>query len=153
MPVVGTPRVFDKKFAFLLRLDGFSRFGFNKVSGLDVEIAQIKYYEGGSLLPQKSLGRAEFKDLVCERGACQDFDAYVWMSSALNAAANIGLREPLYKRNGTLWVLERDGSIAKEYMLFGVFPVMFSAGEWDNNADETVIEKLTLAYDYFQRLR
>jgi phage tail-like protein len=150
MPIVGTPRTFNKKWAFQILFDGFSWAGFSKCSELKVTIAQIKHSEGGSIIPHKGIGRAEFPDLSLERGATRgDRDMYIWMSSVVSAPANIGLKEVACKRNADLVQLDRDGEIMQRYSLFGCFPVEYTAGDWDNNADEIVIEKMTIAYDYF----
>lgn len=152
MSVVGTPRTYDKKFAFLLEIDGFTSMRFAKVGPLEVEIAEVKQYEGGSLTPDKSPGRVDFKDITCERGATQtDFDMYLWLVSVYNAASNTGLIEPLFKRHGDLVQLNRAGLPIKRWTIFGAWPKMFTAGDWDNNADENVIEKLVLCYDRFVR--
>ncbi len=152
MPVVGTPRTFDKKFSFQVIIDGFTSFGFQKMSALEAEVAEVKQYEGGTLIPNKSAGRVEFKDVTLERGATVlDRDALIWFQMVVLAPANVGLRDPVYKRNLHLVQKERDGTIVKAWSLFGAWPKVFTAGEWDNTVDENVIEKLTLCYDYFIR--
>jgi phage tail-like protein len=152
MATVGLPRTFDKKFAFLLNIDGFGWAGFTKCSELKVDVAQVKQYEGGTLLAQKSAGRADYADISLERGATRgDIDMYTWMSMVIAGPANMGVKEMAYKRHADLLQLDRDGEILKRYSIFWAWPTSFSAGDWDNNADENVIEKLTLAYDYFIR--
>jgi phage tail-like protein len=152
MAIVGQPRTFDKKFAFQLHLDGFGYAGFSKCSALKIDVAQIKHYEGGTLLPQKSAGRADFTDITLERGSVRrDLDMYTWMSQVISGPANLGVKEAAYKRCGDLVQLDRDGEVLKRYSIFWAFPTSFEAGEWDNGADENVIEKLTLAYDYYIR--
>jgi phage tail-like protein len=150
MPIVGTPRIFDSKFAFLVQIDGFSWAGFSKCSAIKSTISEVKHYEGGSLLPYKSLGRGEFANVTLERGATRgDADMYIWMSMALSGPANLGVKEVAYKRNADFVQLDRDGEVLKRYTLFGCMPVEYEAGEWDNTSDEKVIEKLVIAYDYF----
>jgi phage tail-like protein len=152
MPKVGQPRTFNKKFSFLLSIDGFNWAGFSKCSELKVTVAEVKQYEGGTLLAQKSAGRAEFANVTLERGAVtNDIDMYLWMSEVISGPTNLGVKEVAYKRHGDLIQLDRDGEILKRYSLFWAWPTEFTAGEWDNNADENVIEKLVLAYDYFVR--
>jgi hypothetical protein len=48
--------------------------GFQKASELSVEVANVQYFEGGSLIPNKSPGRLTFSDVTLERGATQDRD-------------------------------------------------------------------------------
>lgn len=152
MPVIATPRVFDKKFAFRVEIDGFFSAGFRKMSELTAEIAEIKQYEGGALTPNKSLGRVDYKDVTLERGATRtDFDAYAWFAQAINAGANTGLGDQLVKRHLDVIQMDRSGLITKRWTLFNAWPKAFTAGDWDNDADENVIEKLTLAFDWWVR--
>lgn len=149
--IVGTPRSFDKKFAFLIEIDGFTYFGFSKCSELKCEVAEITHYEGGTLIPNKSAGRLKFGDITIERGATRDVDMFLWFGNVANAPANIGLTEVGYKRHMDIIQLDRDGTPLKRWSLFNAWPKEFTAGEWDNNVDENVVEKLVLCYDYFVR--
>ncbi len=150
MPVVGVPKVFDKKFSFLVQIDGYTSMAFSKMSGLEAEVAEIKQYEGGALIPNKSAGRLEFKDVTLERGATrQDRDSLIWFATVALQPIS---KEPLYKRTLRLIQNERNGETAKMWMLVGAWPKNFVAGDWDNTVDENVIEKLTLCYDYFVRI-
>lgn len=152
MAFIGTAKTFDKKFSFKVFIDGYLHFGFMKMSALEAEVADIKYYEGGALIPNKSAGRLEFKDVTLERGATRlDFDSLLWFHQVALAPANIGFADPFYKRNVTVIQYERDGSPIKGWTLFGAWPKQFTAGDWDNTVDENVIEKIVLCYDYFQR--
>lgn len=154
MAVVATPRTFDKKFSFLVFIDGFLSAGFSKCSAIEAEFAEIKHYEGGTLIPNKSPGRLDFKDITLERGATRlDFDAYAWFQTIANAAANVGLKEPFFKRHLDLAQLDRDGEIMKVYTVVNAWIKTLTVGEWDNGADENVIEKMVLCYDYFFRTK
>lgn len=152
MPNVGQPRTFNKKWAFALSIDGFNWAGFTKCSELKVTAAVVEHFEGGSMLPQKSAGRAKFENLTLERGAVSsDIDMYLWMSEVVSGPMNLGLKEVGYKRNADLIQLDRDGEILKRYSLIWAWPTEYVAGDWDNSSDDAVIEKLVLAYDYFVR--
>lgn len=149
MPIVGAPRAFDKKFKFVVEVDGFQSAGFQKCSELSVEVANIEYYEGGSLTPNKSPGRLKFADITLERGATQDLDLFNWLKDVANVAANAGLVDPAYKRNADIVQQDRDGTTLKRWRIKGAWPVKFVAGSWDNEADENVIESITLTIDSF----
>lgn len=150
MPVLGTPRSFHKKFKFIVEIDGLASAGFQKASELSVEIANVQYYEGGSLIPNKSPGRLTFADVTLERGATMDRDLFDWFTQVADASANIGLKEPLFKRNLDIVQQDRDGSTLRRWSLTGAWPVKFVAGDWDNEADENIIESVTLTYDFFE---
>ena len=47
------------------------------------------------------------------------------------------------------WLAYRQRATLRRWRLTGAWPVKFVAGEWDNNADENVIESVTLTYDVF----
>jgi phage tail-like protein len=150
MTVIGTPRTFHKKFKFIVEIDGVASAGFQKCSELSIEVANVEYHEGGALIPNKSPGRLKFADVTLERGATQDHDLFDWLSEVADAAANAGLNEPEFKRNLDIVQQDRDGSTLRRWSLTGVWPVKFVAGAWDNEADENVIESVTLTYDFFQ---
>jgi phage tail-like protein len=151
MPVIGTPRTFHKKFKFIVEIDGVASAGFQKCSELSVEVANVQYSEGGALIPNKSPGRLTFADVTLERSATQDQDLFDWMQQVADASANAGLNEPEFKRNLDIVQQDRDGSELRRWRLNNAWPVKFVAGDWDNEADENVIESVTLTYDFFER--
>ena len=158
----GQPRSFHDRFKFLVDIDGFISAGFNKCSELSVEAAKIEYYEGGALIPNKSPGRLTYTDLTLERGATEEADMFAWFDQvgrAATLASNLGGagsgsgdKEPTFKRNLDIIQLDRDGEVLVRWRVFNAWPMKFTAGEWDNDSDEKVIEMVTLAYDYFERI-
>ena len=145
----GTPRSFFKKFKFVVEIDGVAYAGFQKCSQLEAEIAIIEQWEGGSLVADKSLGRVKFTNITLERGATNDLDLWNWFKTAIDAAANVGLKDSEIKRNLDVVQQDRDGSELRRWNVFEAMPAKFVAGEWDNNSDENVIEKIELAIKYF----
>lgn len=145
----GTSKVFHKKFKFVVEIDGVVSAGFQKCSELSVEIAKIEQHEGGSLIPNKSPGRATYTDITLERGATQDQDLFDWMSEIIDAAANIGTDDPDFKRDLDIVQQSRSGNELRRWNVARAWPTKFVAGDWDNDADENVIESVTLTYDYF----
>jgi phage tail-like protein len=145
----GVPKTFDKKFSFLVDIPLYGDAAFTKCSGLEVEAAEIKQYEGGSLIPNKSPGRLDFKDITLERGVTTSRDSLRWF--AMVALGPLQL-EPIIKRIVTIRQLDRLGGTTKIWQLLGAWPKQFTAGEWDNTVDENVIEKVVISYDFFIRL-
>jgi len=150
MAIIGTPRVFHKRWKFIVEVDGMSSAGFQKASEVSGEVANIQYSEGGSIIPNKSPGRLTVTDVTLERGATQDHDLHDWFTQVVDAAANAGLNEPAFKRGIDIVQQDRDGSELRRWRLHNAWPVKFVAGEWDNEADEVVIESVTLTYDFFE---
>jgi phage tail-like protein len=147
--VVGSARSFYKKFKFIVEIDGVAYAGFQKCSALEAEVAVVEQNEGGSLIPDKSPGRVKFSDLTLDRGATDDLDLFNWFKEVVDASANSGLTDPNYKRNLDIVQQDRDGSTLRRWRVTRAWPTKFTAGEWDNDADENVMESVTLAYDYF----
>lgn len=148
--VLGVPRTFHKKFKFLVEIDDISVAGFQKCSALEAEVAKIEQSEGGSLIPNKSPGRVTFSDITLERGATDDRELYDWWLQVVDAAAQLGLDEPDFKRNLDIVQLSRSGAELRRWRVEGAWPTKFVAGEWDNESDENVIQTITLAIDSFQ---
>ncbi len=149
MAIIGQPRSFAKRHRFLLEIDGVSHAGFAKCSELSVEVASVQYWEGGSIIPNKSPGRLTFPDVTLERGVTTDRDLFDWFQDVAITSSGLGLTDPNYKRNLDIVQLDRDGTTLRRWTLYRAWPVKFVAGEWDAEADETVIEKVTLTFDYF----
>jgi phage tail-like protein len=152
MPVLGQPRSFHRSFLFGIEIDSFLSANFQKCSELTWEVAENKHYEGGTLIPHKSPGRVEFKDITLERGATFNREMYEWAKSVVDAAANAGLVDEFYKRNLDIVQRDRDGSTLRRWRVYGAWPKTFTAGEWNNDSDDIVIEKMTLSYDFFEEV-
>ena len=141
---------FHKKFKFVIEEAGLAVAAFQKASELSVEAAKVEYFEGGSLIPDKSPGRLTFTDVTLERGVTIDRDLYDWFLDVANAAADTGLNEPDFKRTLDIVQQDRLGNELRRWRLVNAWPMKFTAGDWDNEADENVIEQVTLTYDYFE---
>lgn len=152
MAIIGTPRSFHKKFKFVVEIDGLSYAGFQKCSELSAEVVSVQYFEGGSLIPNKSPGRLTFADVTLERGATQDHDLFDWFQDVAITSSGLGLAGEAYKRNLDIVQQDRDGTTLRRWSLARAWPVKFVAGDWDNEADENVIESVTLTYDFFELL-
>lgn len=150
MPVVGNPRIFHKKFAFVVEIERVASAAFTKMSSLEAEIAKVEQWEGGALIPDKSPGRVTVTDVTLERGVANgDSDLYQWWLEVVRMSANSGLPTPFYKRQVDTIQLDRDATVLRRWILDGSWPTKMVVGEWDNEADENVIEMCTLTFDTF----
>jgi len=154
MPVIGTPRVFQKKFAFQVEIDQVASAAFTKCSSLEGEVAKVEQWEGGRLIPDKSPGRLTISDVTLERGVANgDSDLYEWWLDVVRMTANQGLVSPLYKRPVDIIQMDRDQTELKRWTLDNAWPTKFTAGDWDNTADENVVEMLVLTFDTFDKIK
>lgn len=148
---IGKSRKFHKKYKFIVEIDNFTSSQWQKCSELSAEIAKIEQWEGGALIPNKSPGRVTFSDITLDRGATEDEELFKWYKQVANVAANSGAVDDEYKRNGNVVQQDRNGKSLRRWFVSQGWPVKFVAGDWDNNADENVMESTTMTYDYFDR--
>lgn len=148
--VIGKPRSYHKKFKFVFEMDEINSARFQKCSELKAEIAVIEQYEGGDILPEKEAGRMKVSDITLERGATGDLDLWNWFDQTASMISETGLVDPEYKRDGDLVQLDRDGTERRRWSCKQAFMKSFSAGSWDNDADENVIETCELAMHHFE---
>lgn len=157
---IGEQRELFAKHLFLVEIDPDISAGFQKCSELSAEAAKIEYHEGGSIIPWKIPGRITMADLTLERGASTSQKFYEWAMQVADASAGyIGTRgsgalTPLYMKQMDIIQLDRDATTEKRvWRVFNVWPQKFMAGDWDNTADDVVIESLTLTFDYFKLIK
>ena len=144
-------RLLIEAFNYQLNIDSFSFASFSKLTQLATTTTVAEYREAGALLPIKDPNEISFGNFTLEGGASDDLTFYNWNN---HIAQNImgfgtGLPVALDKRNATLYCLGRDKTVIKKIHIFGAFPVEFVVGDWDSDQDKVLIEKLTIAYDYF----
>lgn len=151
MTILGTPTRYHHKYRYIVEIDDFARAAFTKCSALEAEVAKIETWEGGALTAHKEPGRVTFSDITLERGATADEDAYAWFKDVVAAYKDAGLVTPDFYRNVDIVQLDRAGNSLRRWTCEEAWPVKFTAGEWDNEADEAVIEMLTLTFRLFKQ--
>lgn len=144
--IQGVVRSYYKKFKFIVEIQGVVWAGFQTCGDIAIEVAKVEHHEGGSLIPNKAPGRVTVPDVELTRGATDDVDLYAWSQQTV-AIGGI-LIDPSHKRTVSIIQQDRAGGELRRWDLIGAWPVRWKAGDWDNNADENVIESITLAYDY-----
>lgn len=153
MPVVGSPRVFEDKFKFIVEIDGVSHAGFSKCSALEIEIEKIEYREGGRLTAHKSPGLVNISDITLERGAVvDDADLYNVFVKVVDMASESGDVEDTFRFNFDVVVLDRDNSPLKRWRFTNCWINKFVGGEWDNSSSEKTIEMVTITVEKVKRV-
>jgi phage tail-like protein len=149
---LASTRTLYEAFNFGLSIDGGTTSGFSKVSELRTNISTTTYREAGSVLNIKDPNEVDFTDITLETGVSNDLTFYTWTTNIIQAIMGAigGLPVQLDKRNATIYCYNRDKSIGKKIHIYDAFPVAFVAGEWDNNEDRVIIERLTLTFDYYE---
>lgn len=153
MPIIGTPRKRHHRWKFVVEIAGIVSAGFQAAGPLEAESATVAISEGGSIIPHKSAGRATFAKVTLSRGATSDRDMYDWWLQTANAAANGGAVDEDLKRSFDIVQQDRDGTELRRWRIFNAFSTKFTAGDWDNESDEFVIEQVEIDYDYFDLIQ
>jgi phage tail-like protein len=151
-PIVGTKKFVHQRSAFLVEVPGIGTAVFQKCSELKMEVEVSSIREGGTLTPHKQPALVSYPDITLERGMSSDGGLYDWSQLVADAAQQSGLVEPEYKKTIDIVQIDRARKPRLRFRLYGAFPVGYVAGEWDNESSEFVIEKMTIAYDYFKRI-
>lgn len=154
MAVTGEPRDFYKRFKFVVEIDGLPNSGYEKAGPIESETAVIEAWEGGGIVAAaKDPGRVSFTDVVLAKGATRDEDLWNWYKSVSDGSKNAGDVSPKYKKNLDIVQQDRDGTTLARWRLFDAWPKRFKGGDWDNTADENVMEEVTLVFRYFDRIK
>jgi hypothetical protein len=121
MTVLGQPRVFHKKFKFRVECNG--------IGGLANGVAGFRSCSELS----HEIAKVEYSEggtLIPNK-----------------SPGRVTFSDITLERGATQ---DRDNSILRRWRLNGAWPVKFVGGDWDNEADENVIESVTLTYDFYE---
>lgn len=145
------------------------RLGFHDVQMPKRTTNKISYREGiDPDINQLAPGLSTTEDIVMSRGtiiADANGEFYKWISAVHNPTAGHVGREALsarasnaaahrFRKDVTIQMLDREGKVARQWILYNAFPVNFVPGS-DLNAGEDgekSMEQLTLAYEDFKEL-
>lgn len=148
--IVGVARTFHDRWKFDIEINGIVSASFQSITEPRAQLAVVEHHEGGSAIPNKSVGKATFPNLTLRRGQTGDLDLFVWFQQAI--VAGVALVEPEYKRTFDVVARSRTGLERQRWTIFNAFVTEYtpSAGGWDNNVDEKTMEEVILAYDFFE---
>ena len=153
MAIKGESRKYESKYGFRVKIDGVEVAHFNKCSELSAEIEKILIREGGGTVGELQLGLVNVNDITLERGAVStDTDLYDWFKKAVNLVANKGIPDADVKESKDIIGLGRDDLPVIRWRCFGCLPLMFVAGEWDNDASEVNVTKIKIGVTSFERV-
>jgi phage tail-like protein len=154
MAIFSVHKNFHKKFTFTIEVSGIEEATFQTCSEIAVEVAKIEHFEGGVLIPDKMPGRVTWPDITLTRGATSSLALWQWMREVTTCAPATGgtgaesETPDAFKRTFDIVQRDRRRTEIQRWTVWGVWPVRWSSGDWDNNTDEVRIESVTFAYDY-----
>jgi phage tail-like protein len=143
-----------RNFRFLVEIGGDTVGGFSKVTIPGHKVETIPYREGGQNDTQRKLpGQSTFEPCVFERGMTDDASFSEWIKEIFDIdldadeaqGSNSGFR-----RNVVIKMRAKDRSVVRTWTLLRAWPAAHEPGELDANANEVMIEKLTLEYEGYK---
>lgn len=149
MAIEGADRRYKQKWKFRVDIDGIEVGRFAKVSELKATVGVVKQPEGGRMTDVKEPGKVDYGNVTLTYGSSTSRALWDWFQQIANGANGTGV-EPTDKRGVAIVQENRDGSEAKRWNLYKVWPSVFSAGEWDASAEENTMESVTLEFEYFE---
>lgn len=152
MPVIGEVRRYDLKFNFGLEISGIGQAGFKSCSEPTITIGEAQLHQGGQMIPTKEPTRVTFADITLERGSSRDLSLWTWLQQVANAAALVGVPSPQSQRQAAIVQFDRAGVPVERLELFFAWPKEYSPGDWDNDSDDFRMERVVLAYDFYERV-
>ena len=153
MPITARERRRHPRNRFRVEVEGLGSADFMTCSALQANVEVIEHREGGRLTPELTAGNVSFEPITLARGAASgDNELYAWFQTVYEAGADRGLDAPNYKRTVDIIQLARSGGEERRWRLSKCWPSNFVAGEWDNDANENVVESVTLQFEDFDRV-
>ena len=148
------------KFSVSMGTSGvLERTAFQKVTGLKSSVEVIEYREGN--MPdrmEKFAGMMTYDSVTLERGISNDDDFNTWMKLVcdINSTAS-GNGVPSggapdfgsvlsYRKDITISLHNKQGTVVKEYVLLKAFPSEYTIGDFDATSNDIVISSLVLQH-------
>lgn len=127
-------------FRFRVAISGIdSSIGFQKVGGMSREIEVATYLENMFEHEHKLPGRETFSEITFERGMYQD--------AALENAYKEIFTNSATRRDCTLNVVDRFGSIRRTFSFYECWFSKFEVADLDATSSDVLIETLTMVFE------
>lgn len=132
-------------FNFLVEIDGIVRGAFSEVSGLDATIDVVEFREGGrNTSPIKLPGLNKYSNITLKWGMTADDELYQW-----HRAAVLG---DVQRRNGSIIVLDRQGSEVARWNFFNGWPTKYTAPSLSASGAEAAVETVEIVHEGLERV-
>lgn len=148
-----TPKSMHQRWQFGVFIDGFLAGYFQTANMPELEHEESVFNPGGSIMPQKTPGRASVNDVTLEKGIPQgesDEALMQWIQEHINMEEGIGDPTLSYMRDVDVVLFDRGGAELKRVRLKDAWIKTANLGELDGSSSEPTIESITLTYNRFE---
>ncbi|MEM7231816.1 MAG: phage tail protein [Planctomycetota bacterium] len=119
---------------FLVEVDGVSRAGFARCSGLEATRNVFRYREGGLGSVRNFPGDLSFPAVILERGVASDRELWDWFQDG-------DLRDVF------IVLIDAQGTERQRWRLDSAYPVRWSGPELDANATAVAVEQMEIVHE------
>ena len=134
-----------QKYRFRVTIPGIPvEVGFQKASGLNLEIGVAEYAEGGYAYTHKLPGKPKVGEVTLEQGAfSSDSDV-----SALQLVRDV-LTNPDFRSTVIIEHLDRFGNTGRVFKLAGAWASKWEGFDLDATSEDAAIDTLTIQFEKF----
>ena len=121
---------------------------FSEAGPLSIRILKGSRRVGGSPVPFTWPAGVEHADITLSAGSVNDLKLFNWAAEAAAAAAGIGPSAEDFYRDVTIEELDRFAdTVVNRWRLLNAWPTEYVGGNYNNNSNQYLIQRLTLTYD------
>ena len=117
--------------------------GFQKVSGLNREMAVVEYFESMYEHAYKLAGREKVGDVTFERGMYADDKMEQLFDRIVNDVTS--------RCTVVINIMDRVGNIRRTFTCAECWFSKYECGDLDSGSDDVIIETVTMTFEYFIR--
>jgi phage tail-like protein len=133
-----------RNFNFLVEIDGVTQAGFTECSGFELSTDPIEYREGGQTTTVRKLpGLAKFANITLKWGLTDSRELYAWYRDVV--------RGKIQRRNGSIIVLDVDGTEKARWNFRDGWPTKYNPADLNAKGNEVAIETLEIAIEGIER--
>jgi phage tail-like protein len=137
-------------FNFLIEIEGLVIGGFSECSGLQVETELFEYREGGLNEYMHNFGGStKYLPLIIKHGLTSIDGLWDWHQEIVTQGVNQGVK----RRNGTIYLLDRQRNMAKVWNFKQAFPYKWSGPELRADSSEVAFESVELVHRGLNQVR
>lgn len=139
-----------RNFQYEVEIDGFTRAGFQKVSGLKRTTDITEYREGGdNATPRKLPGQTKYDNVTFERGMSSDNDFNAWYETVFTLDGVGGANPPAngFRKRIIVYLKDKGGNRVKKWVLKRCWPSEEAITDLDASSSDVLIEQLVVAHE------
>ncbi len=133
-----------RNFNFLVEIDNIQA-GFSDCTGFGASNDPIEYREGGENTTVRKLpGLTKYTNVTLKYGLTDSHELYDWFNDIVNGK--------IERKNGSIVVLDLDGSEKVRWNFFSAWPTKYDAPDFSAKGNDVAIDTLELAVEKLVRV-